>query len=118
MSERVVIETQGILFDMDGVLVSSIASVTRCWRRWAAHYSVPNANQVEIAHGTRAIDIIAGFRPDFGPEEIKQGVRLIEDMEIDDVADRRGRTRPRCWRGCCRACATCSLPCRPSAGRS
>ena len=87
MSERVVIETQGILFDMDGVLVSSIASVTRCWRRWAAHYSVPNANQVEIAHGTRAIDIIAGFRPDVGPEEIKQGLRLIEDMEIDDVAD-------------------------------
>ena len=81
------IETQALLFDMDGVLVSSIASVNRCWRRWAAHYNVPNADQVTIAHGTRASDIMLGFRPDFGPDELKQGLHLIEDMEIEDVAD-------------------------------
>lgn len=85
--ERLTVETQGLLFDMDGVLISSIASVNRCWRRWAAHYGVPDAENVAIAHGTRATDIMLGFRPDFGPEEIKQGLRLIEDMEIADVAD-------------------------------
>ncbi len=81
------IETQALLFDMDGVLVSSIASVNRCWRRWAAHYNVPNSDQVTIAHGTRASEIMLGLRPDFGPDELKQGLRLIEDMEIEDVAD-------------------------------
>lgn len=81
------VNTQGLLFDMDGVLISSIASVNRCWRRWAAHYGVPDAAHVTIAHGTRATDIMLGFRPDFSPEDLKQGLRLIEDMEIADVAD-------------------------------
>ncbi len=72
---------------MDGVLISSIASVNRCWRRWAAHYGVPNADQVLIAHGTRAVDIMKGFRPDFTPADLVEGLRLIEDMEIADIAD-------------------------------
>ena len=80
-------DCKGLLFDMDGVLVSSIASVNRCWRRWAAHYDVPGAEQVSIAHGTRAIEIIMGFRPDFTPQQLAEGLRLIEDMEIEDVAD-------------------------------
>ena len=83
------VETQGLLFDMDGVLISSIASANRCWRRWAAHYGVPGAEQVTIAHGTRAIDIMLGFRPDFGPDDIREGLRVIEDLEIADVADLR-----------------------------
>jgi sugar-phosphatase len=83
----VIVETKGMLFDMDGVLISSIASVNRCWRRWAAHYGVPNADTIEIAHGTRAVDIMLGFRPDFSPEQAREGLRLIEDMEIEDVSD-------------------------------
>ena len=65
MSERIAVEAQGLLFDMDGVLISSIASVNRCWRRWAAHYGVPDAENVQIKHGTRAVEIIKGYRPDF-----------------------------------------------------
>ncbi len=82
-----IVETKGLLFDMDGVLISSIASVNRCWRRWAAHYGVPNADKFEIKHGTRAVEIIVDLRPDFSQEQIAEGLRLIEDMEIDDVAD-------------------------------
>ncbi len=80
-------ECKGLLFDMDGVLISSIASVNRCWRRWAEHYGVPDAEHVTIAHGTRAVEIIMGFRPDFTPEQLTEGLRLIEDMEIEDVGD-------------------------------
>jgi sugar-phosphatase len=83
----VIVETKGLLFDMDGVLISSIASVNRCWRRWAAHYGVPNAEQFTIAHGTRAVEIMLGLRPDFTEAQIAEGLRLIEDMEIEDVAD-------------------------------
>ena len=86
MSSPVTVEVQGVLFDMDGVLVSSIASVRRCWRRWAEHYGVPHADQVEIPHGTRAADVMELLKPGVDKAE---GLRLIEDMEIADVADLR-----------------------------
>jgi sugar-phosphatase len=81
---QVVVEAKGLLFDNDGVIVSSIASVNRCWRKWAAHYGVPNADQVQIAHGTRAVEIMDLLAPGIDKEE---GLRLIEDMEIADVDD-------------------------------
>ena len=82
-----IVSAKGILFDMDGVLVSSIASVNRCWRRWAAHYGVPNPNEIHIAHGVRAWDLMLTFRPDFTEEQAREGLRFIEDIEIADVAD-------------------------------
>ncbi len=84
MSWLVTVDFAGILFDMDGVLVSSIGSVNRCWRRWAEHYGLPNAESVQIEHGTRAVDMIAKLKPDL---DVAEGLRLIEDMEIADVAD-------------------------------
>lgn len=80
----VAIELRGVLFDMDGVLVSSIASAERCWRQWAAHYGLPDADKVTIPHGVRAIDIARMLKPDVDPVE---GLHLIEDMEIADTAD-------------------------------
>lgn len=83
MSE-VVVATKGILFDMDGVLISSIGSVERCWKRWAEIYEIPDAENFQVPHGTRAIDIVKMLRPDIDPVE---GLRVIEDMEILDVGD-------------------------------
>jgi sugar-phosphatase len=88
----VIVETKGLLFDMDGVLISSIASVNRCWRRWAEHYDVPHPETVQIAHGVRAIDIMLGFKPmwrdDPNRDQImKEALRRIEDLEIADVED-------------------------------
>ena len=84
MSALVTVEAAGILFDMDGVLVSSIGSVNRCWKRWAEHYGLPNADAVQIEHGTRAVDMIAKLMPGL---DVAEGLRLIEDMEIEDVSD-------------------------------
>ena len=78
------LETKGLLFDMDGVLISSIGSVNRCWRRWAAHYGVPDAANFQVPHGMRAIEIVRSLRPDIDANE---GLRLIEDMELEDTAD-------------------------------
>jgi mannitol-1-/sugar-/sorbitol-6-phosphatase len=82
--EPVCVTTRGILFDMDGVLVSSIGSVIRSWRRWAEMYDVPNAEIFEVPHGMRAIEIVQSLRPDIDPHE---GLRVIEDIEIEDTAD-------------------------------
>jgi len=78
------VTTKGILFDMDGVLISSIGSVLRCWKRWAELYEVPNAADYEVPHGMRAIDVVKMLRPDIDPQV---GLRVIEDKEVEDVAD-------------------------------
>ena len=84
MISPLTMDVAGILFDMDGVLISSIASVNRCWRRWAQHYGVTGAETYQIPHGTRAVDIIRALKPELDAAE---GLRMIEDMEIEDVAD-------------------------------
>ena len=84
MSATEVVETKGILSDMDGVLISSIGSVDRCWKRWAKMYGVPDAENYQVPHGMRAIEIVKSLRPDIDPQE---GLRVIEDMEIQDTAD-------------------------------
>lgn len=84
MSDRVKVEAKGLLFDMDGVLISSIGSVVRCWRIWAQRHGIPNAETYNVPHGMRAIEIVKSLRPDMDPLE---GLREIEDLEIADTAD-------------------------------
>ena len=71
---------------MDGVLISSSGSVVRSWRRWAKLYDVPDAENFEVPHGMRAKDVIRTLRPDI---DLQAAVKVIEDMEVDDVADLR-----------------------------
>jgi len=84
VSGLVTVDFAGILFDMDGVLVSSIGSVNRSWRKWAEHYGLPNPETFQIQHGTRAVDTITNLKPDLN---VAEGLQLIEDLEMDDVAD-------------------------------
>jgi sugar-phosphatase len=84
VSGLVTVKFAGILFDMDGVLVSSIGSVNRSWRKWAEHYGLPNPETFQIEHGTRAVDTIVKLKPDL---DVAEGLQLIEDLEMDDVAD-------------------------------
>ena len=83
----VTVHTKGLLFDMDGVLISSIGSVVRCWRQWAQLYNIPGWESYEIPHGTRAIDIIRQLRPDLDEAGVHKGLRVIEDLEIVDTQD-------------------------------
>jgi sugar-phosphatase len=82
-----IVEAQGILFDMDGVLISSIASVNRCWRKWAKHYGIAGWETYTIPHGVRAMDIMKSLRPDFTEADAAEGLRMIEDLEIADTED-------------------------------
>lgn len=84
MTRPVCVEAKGILFDMDGVLISSIGSVVRCWKQWAKVYGIPDAENYEVPHGMRAIEIVRSLRPDIDPEE---GLHVIEDLELKDMAD-------------------------------
>jgi sugar-phosphatase len=84
---EVCVEAKGLLFDMDGVLVSSIGSVERCWKRWCAIYGVPDAESFEVPHGIRALDIMRMLKPEWNEAQLGEGLRVIEDMEIKDTGD-------------------------------
>jgi sugar-phosphatase len=72
---------KGILFDMDGILISSIGSVERSWTKWALLRGVDPALARETAHGRRAIETIAKLRPDLDREK---ELKVIEDIEVGD----------------------------------
>ncbi|MEU1915793.1 HAD-IA family hydrolase [Streptomyces massasporeus] len=77
------IHAQALLFDNDGTLVSSLASVDRCWTRWAGEYGITAEQfaRVEL-HGRPAAEIAADLLP---AELVPQAVARIEDLEVDDV---------------------------------
>ncbi len=80
-SSPVTIRCKGILFDMDGVLISSLGSVERSWTRWAEMRGIDPAYALSIVHGRRSIETIARLRPDLDAEAEN---RIIEKLEIDD----------------------------------
>jgi mannitol-1-/sugar-/sorbitol-6-phosphatase len=80
-SLSVLIRCKGILFDMDGILISSIGSVERSWTKWALLRGVDPALARETAHGRRAVETIAKLRPDLDSDA---ELRVIEEMEIED----------------------------------
>src|ERR1700735_754607 len=75
---------RGILFDMDGVLVSSLGSVERSWTIWANKHGMDIAEAIQTAHGRRAIETIRLLRPDLNDRE---ELDVIEQIEIDDKED-------------------------------
>jgi len=72
---------RGVLFDMDGVLMSSLGSVERSWRIYAKARSLDPELAVKMAHGRRAIETVHALRPDL---DAKSELRIIEDLEVED----------------------------------
>jgi sugar-phosphatase len=77
------LHAQALLFDNDGTLVSSLASVRRCWTRWAVEYRITaeRFGQVEL-HGRPAAEIAADLLP---AEVVAEAVARIERLEVEDV---------------------------------
>jgi sugar-phosphatase len=71
-----------VLFDLDGVLVDSTASVTRSWDRWAAEYGV-SAQALQENHGQPAQALVQRL---LGPDQVAAGLARIEAIEVDDAA--------------------------------
>jgi mannitol-1-/sugar-/sorbitol-6-phosphatase len=72
---------RGILFDMDGVLVSSLGSVERSWTKWAEKHGMDIASAIHTAHGRRAIETVRLLRPDL---DARAETKFIEDLEVED----------------------------------
>lgn len=80
-SSPVEIRCKGVLFDMDGILISSIGSVERSWTKWAEMRGVDPEVALKMAHGRRAIETAALLRPDL---DSRDELKLIEDIELAD----------------------------------
>jgi sugar-phosphatase len=80
-SSPVVLQCKGILFDMDGILISSLGSVERSWTKWAEMRNIDPAYALGMIHGRRAIESAAILRPDL---DSTQELKLIEDIELAD----------------------------------
>jgi hypothetical protein len=80
-ASSVTLHPRGILFDMDGVLVSSLGSVERSWERWALARGIDPDLAIRTAHGRRAIETVRMLRPDLNDVE---ELAWLEAMEIAD----------------------------------
>ncbi|MEU6508037.1 HAD family hydrolase [Streptomyces sp. NPDC046942] len=77
------IHAQALLFDNDGTLVSSLASVERCWARWAAEYGITAEEFGRVAlHGRPAVEIVADLLP---AAVVPEAVARVEQLEVEDV---------------------------------
>jgi mannitol-1-/sugar-/sorbitol-6-phosphatase len=85
-SSPVLVRCQGILFDMDGILISSLGSVERSWTKWAGMRGIDPESSLKTAHGRRAIETVAMLRPDLDSEA---ELKILEDLEIADNEDLR-----------------------------
>lgn len=70
-----------LLFDMDGTLVDSTASVERAWTRFAARHGLDAAAILAVAHGRPTIEVVAEFAP--AGVDAKAETDRIEAEEID-----------------------------------
>jgi mannitol-1-/sugar-/sorbitol-6-phosphatase len=70
-----------VLFDLDGTLADSTASVLRSWRQFAGEYAIP-AQAVESRPGRPARDLIGEWLP---PGLADSGLARIIDIEVADA---------------------------------
>jgi sugar-phosphatase len=79
----IVIYVRAILFDMDGVLISSTSSDERCWLQWAKHHNMEGTFSLQSTHGRRALDTLRALRPDLDPV-VEQ--RRLEGYDAEDYS--------------------------------
>jgi sugar-phosphatase len=73
-----------LLFDCDGVLVDSDASVTAAWSRWAGEHGLPAADVMAVVHGRRSADTVASF---IAEAECAAAVARIDRYEVEAALD-------------------------------
>ena len=82
MKRRVLLAVDAIVFDCDGVLVDSAASVDRSWGRWAERFGLDGAAVLDASNGRTSPDTVAAWLP---AHLVSEGCASIEQIEIADA---------------------------------
>ncbi|MEW1960755.1 HAD-IA family hydrolase [Kineococcus sp. NPDC059986] len=73
---------RGVLFDSDGVLVDSDASVHSAWSRWARAHDLDPEHVSAMVHGRRSADTVALL---ITPELQRDALAEIDRFEVEDA---------------------------------
>ncbi|MCE4224718.1 HAD-IA family hydrolase [Methylobacterium sp. C25] len=75
------------LFDMDGTILTSIASAERVWARWAERHGLDVATFLPTIHGVRTVETIARLGlPGIDPVAEADAIMQAEMEDVADVA--------------------------------
>src|SRR5256885_16874047 len=77
------VQCEGVLFDLDGVLVDSTPAVARVWAWWAGQHGFDPDETVRVADGRPSIATIRELLPNADPdaENLEVECREIEGVE-------------------------------------
>ena len=75
----------GVLLDLDGTLIDSIAAVERSWIRWCCEYGIDPVKLLGF-HGIPAAGVIETLLPE---GQRAAAFERIRDIEVADVRHRR-----------------------------
>jgi sugar-phosphatase len=81
-TDDIVLRGSAVLFDCDGVLVDSLASVDRAWTRWSRQYGLDADEVLALIHGRRSADTVALL---IEPGEQAEAVAAIDGYELEDA---------------------------------
>lgn len=71
-----------VVFDCDGVLVDSLGSLDRAWRRWAVDYGLDPDAVLAVIHGQPTRDTVPTLVP---ATDAEAAIRRIDDYELRDA---------------------------------
>ncbi|MDX6743979.1 HAD-IA family hydrolase [Actinocorallia sp. A-T 12471] len=78
---------EAFLFDMDGTLVDSDASVERSWAVWSGEFGAPLERVLAVAHGSPSDVTIRGLFPAWSPAEVAAAAARQLELQYDDLSD-------------------------------
>jgi len=77
-----------LLFDMDGTIISSLASAERTWSRWARAHGLDVATFLPTIHGVRSVETIRRLAlPGIDPEAEAAAITRAEMEDVGDIVE-------------------------------
>jgi mannitol-1-/sugar-/sorbitol-6-phosphatase len=79
------VHAQGLLFDLDGVLINSTPAVARVWRRWAMERGFDPEEVTMYAHGRPSLSTVRHYSPNADHDAENREVERREIADIEGV---------------------------------
>lgn len=84
-NNRIILNCEAILFDLDGVLLDSTNCIERHWQEWAEKHSLDLKKVLQNAHGVRTIETIKIVAPHLDSEQEAAEFTANEILDTEGV---------------------------------